>query len=214
MRISVILAHPRSGSLNHALARAVSRRLVANGHTVAYHDLHREKFDPEIPPGELGRRARLPAWLRCHCDEAAHADGFVIVHPNWWGQPPAILKGWIDRVLRAGVAYRFIEGDDGEGVPVGLLRAKAAVILNTSNTPYQRERDAFGDPLEALWKRCIFDLCGVHTVDRRMFSVVCTSTLQERRRWLREAEELVTRRFGVERKRQVRSRVQRKARPA
>ncbi len=197
MRISVILAHPRAGSFNHALARAASRRLIANGHTVDFHDLHREKFDPIVRPGELSRRARLPAWLRRYCDEAARADGFVIVHPNWWGQPPAVLKGWIDRVLRADVAYRFIEGDDGEGVPVGLLKASAAVVLNTSNTPETRERAVFGDPLGATWERCIFDLCGVHTVDRRMFGVVCTSTLRERRRWLREAEDLVSRRFGV-----------------
>jgi putative NADPH-quinone reductase len=65
------------------------------------------------------------------------------------------LKGWIDRVIRPGVAYRFVDGDSGEGVPVGLLKAKAALVLNTSNTPDDREQSAFGDPLEVLWKRCI-----------------------------------------------------------
>jgi len=54
-----------------------------------------------------------------------------VVHPNWWGQPPAILKGWIDRILRPGVAYQFLEGDAGEGVPVGLLKAETALIFNT-----------------------------------------------------------------------------------
>jgi NAD(P)H dehydrogenase (quinone) len=54
--------------------------------------------------------------IELHCREIADVDG-IIVHPNWWGQPPAILKGWVDRVLRPGVAYRFLEGDAGEGVP-------------------------------------------------------------------------------------------------
>ena len=115
------------------------------------------------------------------------ADGIVIVHPNWWGQPPAILKGWIDRVFRAGVAYRFEEGDGGEGVPVGLLKACAAVVINTSNTPEQREQTVFGDPLDAIWRRCIFDLCGVTNFHRRMFSMVVTSTVEQRRRWIGES---------------------------
>ena len=53
-------------------------------------------------------------------------------------QPPAILKGWIDRVMRPGVAYEFLEGGSGKGVPNGLLKAKAALVFNTSNTPEDR----------------------------------------------------------------------------
>ena len=68
------------------------------------------------------REARLPPPIRQHCDEIAEADGIVVVHPNWWGQPPAMLKGWIDRVLRVGVAYRdlglvFCAGRAGLGWP-------------------------------------------------------------------------------------------------
>ena len=75
--------------------------------------------------------------------------------------PPAILKGWIDRVLRMEIAYRFVANDKGEGVPVGLLKARSAIVFNTANTPDDRERETFGDPLESLWKKCVFDLCGV-----------------------------------------------------
>jgi putative NADPH-quinone reductase len=92
--------------------------------------------------------------------------------------------------LRAGVAYRFEEGDGGEGVPIGLLKAGAAVVLNTSNTPEEREHKAFGDPLDTLWRRCIFDLCGVGTFHRRMFGVIVTSTLEQRRAWIEEAQNL------------------------
>jgi NAD(P)H dehydrogenase (quinone) len=115
----------------------------------------------------------------------------IIVHPNWWGQPPAILKGWIDRVIRPGVAYEFLEGDNGEGVPAGLLRAKAALVFNTSNTKAERETNVFGDPLEALWKNCIFGLCGVSTFHREMFRVVVTSTKAERCEWLERVQRVV-----------------------
>ncbi len=191
MNVLVVLAHPEPGSLNHAIAAAAVGALGRAGHAVTFHDLQAERFDPVLRPGEAARDAALDSAIRRHCDDLARADGIVVVHPNWWGQPPAILKGWIDRVVRPGVAYAFREGDAGEGVPVGLLRARAAVVLNTSNTPEGREREAFGDPLDALWRRCVFGLCGVADVRRRTFGVVVTSTPEARRAWLAEAEALV-----------------------
>jgi len=191
MRISVILGHPDPGSFNHAIAEAAVDALEKNGHLVSYHDLYREGFDPILPGPEIPRGGAVDLAVQSHCDEIAGAEGIVIVHPNWWGQPPAILKGWVDRVMRPGVAYEFLEGDGGEGVPVGLLKARSALIFNTSNTPERREREAFGDPLEDLWKRCVFGLCGVSDVRRRTFSVVVTSTPEERRSWLVEVGDIV-----------------------
>ena len=198
MNLLIVLAHPDPASFNHAIARTARETLQEAGHTVVFHDLHAEKFDPIIDRSEIPKDARLDPVIRKHCDELAGADGLVIVHPNWWGQPPAILKGWVDRVIRPGVAYEFVEGDGGEGVPIGLLRARSALVFNTSNTPPERELAAFGDPLEALWKRCIFGLCGVDDVRRRTFSVVVASTPEERRGWLAEVREIVAKRFPAE----------------
>jgi putative NADPH-quinone reductase len=141
-----------------------------------------------------------PAVAR-HCAEITAADGIIIVHPNWWGMPPAILKGWLDRVLRPGIAYRFVANDKGEGVPLGLLKARAAIVFNTANTPDEREHEVFGDPLDALWKKCVFDLCGVRTVHRRTFSVIVTSALQQRVAWLHEVSTTVARCFPADARR-------------
>jgi NAD(P)H dehydrogenase (quinone) len=190
MRVTVVLAHPDPLSFNHALAHTVFDRLSRLGHEVTLHDLHAEKFDPILPASEILAGAALPPAVEAHCREIAAADGIVIVHPNWWGQPPAILKGWIDRALRPGVAYRFVEGDQGEGVPEGLLKARTALVLNTSNTPDERERRVFGDPLQRTWADCVFGLCGVADVRRRVFGVVITSTPEQRASWLEEAADL------------------------
>jgi NAD(P)H dehydrogenase (quinone) len=195
MKISLIFAHPNIESFNAAIARAVFDKLTKNGHVVNYHDLYREKFDPLITCQEFSKEAELNSQIQIHCDEIANADGIVIVHPNWWGQPPAILKGWVDRVIRGGVAYRFEEHDSGEGVPVGLLKAKTAVVLNTSDTSREREEKVFGDPLERIWKDCVFGLCGVENFYRKMFRIVVTSTLEERKIWLGETEKIVDRYF-------------------
>ena len=199
MKISILLGHPRPDSLNHALAHAAADAARALGHDVRFHDLQAEGFDAVLPAGEEPAGAPLPPEIEVHCKEIAEADGIAVVHPNWWGKPPAILAGWIDRVLRPGVAYRFAPGDGGEGVPVGLLRARSAIVLNTSNTFPEREARVFGDPLERIWKDCIFGLCGVARVERRIFGVVVTSTPAERAGWLAEVRALVERHWPRER---------------
>ena len=83
----------------------------------------------------------------------------------------------------------------GEGIPNGLLKARAAVVFNTSNTETQREKSVFGDPLETLWKNCIFDLCGVVHTYRRMFNIIVTSTEEERKAWLDEVRQTVNKLF-------------------
>ncbi len=191
MNISVILAHPDRSSFNHAIAQTVVEQLENNGHGVFFHDLYSEDFDPLLIGKEIPQDASLPQIIREHCKEIGEAEGIIIVHPNWWGQPPAILKGWIDRVIRPGIAYEFLEGDSGEGIPAGLLRAKAAIVINTSNTEPEREKSVFGDPLETIWKNCVFGLCGVDIFHRRTFSTVVTSTEAQRRQWLAEVKAMI-----------------------
>ena len=199
MNISAILGHPRPDSFNHALAAAAVDAARSAGHEVRFHDLQAEGFDPVLPAGEEATSAPVPPMIDLHCREIVEADGIVIIHPNWWGMPPAILTGWIDRVLRPEVVYRFEEGDSGEGTPVGLLRARSAVVFNTSNTLPDREARVFGDPLERIWRDCIFGLCGVAKVERQTFGVIVTSTPTERQAWLEQARITVARHFPPER---------------
>jgi putative NADPH-quinone reductase len=95
------------------------------------------------------------------------------------------------------VAYNFLEGDKGAGIPVGLLKVQTAVVFNTANTPPGREQAVFGDPLQLLWKNCIFDLCGARSFYREMFTVVVTSTPEERRGWLKKVDRIVNRYFPL-----------------
>ena len=192
MKISVIIAHPDPSSFNHAIAETTVATLKKTGHDVFYHDLYKEKFDPLLPNEEIPQDVPLPSEIETHCKEAADVDGFVMIHPNWWGMPPAILTGWVDRIMRPGIAYEFLENDSGEGVPNGLLRAQKAIIFNTSNTETEREIKVFLDPLETIWKNCIFDLCGVHDFHRKMFNIIVTSTKKQREHWLEDVKETVS----------------------
>lgn len=191
MKISLILAHPDHDSFNHAIAITAREVLEKSGHLVVYHDLYDENFPPVLPADEIPRDAKLPPIISRHCEEIGNAEGIIVVHPNWWGQPPAILKGWIDRVLRPGVAYTFAEGDKGDGQLIGLLKAETVLVFNTSNTPLEREFCLYGDPLESLWKNNMFISCGARKFFRRNFGVIITSSPEQRAEWLKEVRETV-----------------------
>jgi len=193
MKVLVIIGHQHPGSFCHAIAETAVEELQAAGHEVIYHDLYQEGFDPILPHKEIPKDAPLDPVVRRHCDEVVAADGYVVVHPNWWAMPPAVLKGWLDRVFRQGVVYEF--GD--KGAVVGHLKGKTAVVITTSNTPRDMEMKLFGDPLENLWKACVFEFCGVQDFYRRNFESIILSTLEQRQAWLAEVRQIIQQRFGV-----------------
>lgn len=186
MNVSVVLGHPAPDSFNHAIAERAIETLRAVGHTVRIHDLYAEQFDPIYTAAELDRNAVLPPPVEAHCREMEEADGLIVVHPNYWSRPPAIVCGWVDRVLRPGRAYNFVPDGKGGAKPVGLLKVKAGMVFNTANTPQAKEEELFGDPLEVHWRKVVFGLCGVTKVYRRNFSPVIVSTPEQREQWLKE----------------------------
>jgi len=194
VNVSIILGHPTPGSFNHAIVAAAAETLRVRGVTTTIHDLYAESFDPIYSAAEQARDAVLPPAIEQHCREIAQADGIVIVHPNYWSRPPAMLCGWVDRVLRPGRAYRFVPDGKGGGRPEGLLKAKAALIFTTANTPDEIDRSIYGDPLETHWSKVVFGLCGVPAV-RRSFSPVIVSKPEQRAAWLDEVRQLVRERL-------------------
>ena len=161
MRIQAIIAHPRRDSFCFALFDRAVKTLQNSGHHLVVHDLYAEEFDPVLKAEEaytvgdsiekaLSKSADPIVSL--HREEIANAEGLLVAHPNWWGKPPAILAGWLDRVLVPGVAYRL---QTAEGEPDGLLSLRTALILNTSDTPYEREVNVLGDPLHLIWENCV-----------------------------------------------------------
>ena len=192
MKISIILGHSKPNSLNHAIAEKCVATLKELGHEVTLHDLYQERFDPVMPPGEENiPEEELPVDIRNHLNGFKEADGVIFIHPNWWGGPPAILRGWVDRVIRTNSCYNFTK--DGVDSHVG---GKIVQIFSTSNTPRDVEINVYGDPIEVFWKVVVFSVLGTKSFERRNFESVVMSTSEERQGWLAEVEATVKRRFG------------------
>lgn len=113
MRFLVIHAHPLNDSFGAALHRQVVEALIAAGHEIDDCDLHAEGFEPVMTPTER-RDYHEPglntATVLHHVERLKRSEGLVFVFPTWWYGPPAILKGYIDRVWLPGVAFSLVGG--------------------------------------------------------------------------------------------------------
>jgi len=191
MKASVILAYPFGLSFNHAIFGAVVASFTAAGVETIGHDLYQEGFDPVMTVGELGKEESTDPLVRRYAAELLESGCLVFIHPNWWGQPPAIMKGYIDRVIRPPYACDVEIDGSGSSVVEGRLSGRIGVVFNTSNTEAGREENYFHDPLESIWKRCVFGFCGIEDSRRRMFRIVETSDETQRRLWLDEVRDII-----------------------
>lgn len=188
MKALIVLAHQKpEGSFCGALAQLAKETLTAAGYEVTLKDLYAEHFDPILTADELAEPMEtLSGPIRADIQQVLDADFYVVVHPNWWGMPPAILKGWIDRAIRQGFCYAFT----AEGV-IRKLEGRKGVVFTTGNTPPEIEVSVNGDPLENLWKNIVFKTVGVDDFTRINFASVIMSTPEQRAEWLKQAKALI-----------------------
>lgn len=139
MRVLVIHSHPVIDSFSGALRDAASEGARAAGHDVRVLDLGAMNFNPVMSADELrGYKAVSSITsddLTMHIDSVKWADVLVFVYPTWWSTLPAQLKGWLERVMRPGVAFVF---DEDNKVRPGLRQVRTIVGITTygSKWPY------------------------------------------------------------------------------
>lgn len=137
MQAVVVVAHPCAESFTHALADRVVTGLAAGGHDVSMLDLYQQGFRTAMSPAEReayhGDRPILDPLVADHAALVGSARTLAFVYPTWWGGLPAILKGWLERVLVPGVAFRF---DDRSGaVRPALGHVRHLVGVSTYGSP-------------------------------------------------------------------------------
>ncbi|MFE5597906.1 NAD(P)H oxidoreductase [Streptomyces coelicoflavus] len=105
----LVLAHPRPDSLTAQVAGRLRARIEEADGTVDVLDLYAEDFDPRLTPVDEpdweDREKKYSPEVHAHMDRVVAADDILVVFPVWWFAPPAVVKGWIDRVWNYGFAY-------------------------------------------------------------------------------------------------------------
>ena len=154
--ILLVWAHPDPRSLTAALASNLARQLRTAGRQVCTVDIYRMDSGRGFPfifdEAELRRKTSLNPVVQNQMCLVEEAEAYAVVHPDWWGGPPALLKGWVDRVFRSGTAYEVPEGFGFQSAK-GLLAGRRAAVLICG--------DSEGPgPLESFWMNRVWGFCG------------------------------------------------------
>lgn len=183
-RIAIIVGHARKGSYCEALGRAYWRGARAAGHDATLFVMAAMTFDPVLHEG-FERVQRLEADLQSAHDAILAADHLVFIFPLWLGTLPAILKGFLERVLQPDLVEpakqsRFVQ----------ILKGKSARIIVTMGMPGFIYRLWFGAHAVKMLRRNILGFVGVHPIRTTIYGSIEGAGDERRRRWLKDIEAL------------------------
>ncbi len=184
-KILIVVGHPRQGSLSDALANAFFEGARSGGAQVQLLSLRDLHFDPNVVVPVRGQTMTEPDLERAR-ELILWCDQIVFVYPTWWAGVPALLKGFLDRVLTSGFAFH--ETTAGTGYE-GLLQPRSAHLITTMDTPRWVDRWIIGRPGELAMKRGTLGFCGFAPVRVTSFSPVKSSTAELRAEWLQQVRD-------------------------
>lgn len=179
-RVLVILGHPRAGSLSDTLGEAYIAGAREAGAEVRVLVLRALDFDRDVTTLPVGAQETEPD-LAAARDDVAWAEHLVFVYPTWWGTHPALLKGFLDRLLLPGWAFRDIERPPGFE---GLLTGRTAQLITTMDTPGPVYRLLYRAPGHNALARATLEFCGIKPVRVTAFGPVKSATPETRARWI------------------------------
>ncbi|WMJ69041.1 NAD(P)H-dependent oxidoreductase [Stenotrophomonas sp. 24(2023)] len=184
--ILVLLGHPDRNSLCGALAERYAAAATEAGHAVRLIALGELMFDPILRHGYRQVQPLEPD-LRQAADAIAACDHLVLVYPTWWGAMPALLKGFFDRVLLPGYAFRYRQGSVWWD---RLLAGRSARVITPMDTPLWYYRGFYRAPGHAQVRGTILEFCGIRPVRITALGPVRSSTPARRDAWLEKVERL------------------------
>ncbi len=183
-RIVIIVGHARTATFCEALGESYARGAKAGGHDVSLFVTSRMTFDPILHEGFERVQPLEPDLLAAH-DAMMAADHLVLIFPLWLGTLPAILKGFLERVLQPDLVEFSKQGKFAK-----LLKGKSARVIITMGMPGFVYRWWFGAHALKMLKRNVLRFMGVAPIRSMIYGNVEGVGAEGRRRWLAKMEEL------------------------
>ena len=165
--VLIVFAHPKAECFNRAVLDRVASTLTKEGHEVRVADLYAEGFQPALTPDDFAQYedTDMRADVRAEQDRVDWCDALVFVFPLWWGSLPAILKGWIDRVVTYGWAW-----DDLSDPTTGKLRGRKVLVLSTAGaSDSEMKKLGYDTAVQRQLGTGTLELCGITEIKVRMF---------------------------------------------
>jgi NAD(P)H dehydrogenase (quinone) len=185
-RIAVVVGHPQRATLCAALGRAYAEGAQRGGHDVQVFALSDMTFDPILRDGYRKEQKLEPDLLAAYSSLAA-CDHWVLVFPLWCGDMPALLKGFIERILQPDLIAR--QSSEHE-MNWHIFSNKTARIVMTMGMPVSIYRWFYRGHALKLLTRNILHFIGVKPVRHTLYGMIATSKPEQRERWLDEMRNL------------------------
>lgn len=137
MKVVVVFNHPYEGSYCNAILNSVVRGLHHAGHEADIIHLDNENFNPVMTAQDLKAfRDKHPSDPKVieYKNRLEQADHLLFIFPIWWELMPALLKGFIDKVISPGVAYDYTNASNTKMKPLW-TNMKGVTMITTMNTP-------------------------------------------------------------------------------
>ena len=177
-KIFLVYGHYDDKSFNAAIRDTFIKTSKEKGDQVDAVDLYKEKFNPVFAGEEAGED------VLNHRKRIEQCDIIVLIAPIWNFRMPAIVEGWIDRVLAPPWAFRFKQLVGNYGYPIGNLKNKKAIIFCTYGSPRLAITTFFLNlPIRRL-KRGVFHMCGIYNINYRRYFAVPFVNDQKRKEFL------------------------------
>jgi len=170
MKHAVIVAHPSRDSFTSTVASTYRDAGLAASHDVIYRDLYAMHFDPCLPEAELPWSKHFAVRDDVLAERALldNVDVFAVFYPLWLNAPPAILKGYFERVFGMGFAYR----SDGRANAPMLARRKF-ISFTSSGAPTEWViQSGAWHSMRALFDSHFATVCGLEVVDHIHFGSI------------------------------------------
>ena len=184
MKYLIIYAHPNPKSFNHAIKEIVEDKLEKDGKSFEVRQLYEIGFKPELGVNDIVALQQGQALIdvKREQDFIKNADILIFIHPIWWFNMPAVLKGYIDRVFSYGFAFAV-----NENGPYGLLTDKKIIILNTTGGAEENyEKNGYKEALKKTIEEGTFGFCGMKVILHKYFYAVPYVTDEIRLKMLAE----------------------------
>jgi putative NADPH-quinone reductase len=187
-KILVINGHPDKESFNFGLFEAYKKGVEKSGAELKEISIRELEFDPNLQFGYRKRTELEPDLIKSQ-EKLKWADHIVWIYPVWWGSVPAIMKGFLDRVLLPGFAFKKKEGSVWWDK---YFTGKTSRLICTMDQPTWYYRLINNSPSHSAMKKLTMNFIGVNSVKITSIGPLRLSKEDFRQKWLEKVEKLGT----------------------
>lgn len=186
----IVFGHPNPESFNGAILKTIENKLEEKEYQYISKNLYQLNFNPILTLDDFGKmkNSTVTDDIALEHADIEWAKNIIFIYPTWWAGPPAIVKGWIDRVLNKGFAYAPQE----DGNVKGLLSDKTVMVITTSASREENMMESgMHEAMEKIMLEGILGFCGINNMMYKNFYNILNNTEEEMDKILSDVDYLM-----------------------